>query len=143
MGDAEKLERLNASLERCAEKIGDITPVAIATYYRAFPQARARFDTLSPNGRHQLEGQMVMQVLYCAMEWFSSPGEIEVILMTTVPHHIRTLEVAMELFSGLVTAVCDTVAGTIPPEMAEERAVWAELRAVLTGLIGQEAAFCA
>lgn len=143
MQTAEKLERLNTSLERCAEQLGDITPVVIAAFYRAFPQARDRFDALYPNGRHQLEGEMVAQVLYCLMEWYSCPGEIEVILMTTVPHHIRTLEVGMELFSGLIDAVCDTVDATIPPEMLQERAVWAELRTVLTGLVGQEAAICA
>lgn len=78
---------------------------------------------------------MVEQALYCFMEWYESQGEIEIVLMSTVPHHIQTLQVDPRHFSELMVAVSDTIVATIPPDKADELAVWAELRNDLMELV--------
>jgi hypothetical protein len=84
---------------------------------------------------------MVQQSLYCLMEWLASPGEIEIVLIGTVPHHAETLDVPPALFTGFLDAVADTVAETIPPDHAAERALWDEIRADLCTIIDQAAQF--
>ncbi len=135
--DADKA-LLHACLERAAETLGDITPHVMARYYAAFPQARDLFEALQPGGRANLEGQMVEQVLYCLMEWFDSPGEIEVVLVSTIPHHLDTLGVGAEQFFALVGTVFDALAETIPPDRADEAVVLAGLRQAIGDLVGQE-----
>lgn len=127
------------SLERAAEALGDITAPVYALYYERCPEALAKFVEHRPHGRERLEGEMVEQALYCLMEWFSSPGEIEIVLITTIPHHIETLGVSCELFAKLITAVHDIVTETIPADAEEERAVWRELHAELITLCEESA----
>jgi hypothetical protein len=132
---------LTATLERAATALGDITPQVYARYYACHPDARACFEENYPGGVASLEGEMVSQVLYCLMEWLDSPGEIEIILLTTVPHHADTLHVSPHLFTGLITAVSETVAETIPAEALDERAVWADLHGVLVGVVAEGAIY--
>ena len=132
-----KLQLLTDSLERCAESLGDITPAVMKTYYQSFPEAFERFNTLYPNEHERLEGEMVEQVLFCLMRWYESPMEIKITIMSTVFHHIETLKVDAAMFTGLITAVCDTVVGTIPADKPEELAVWEELDAILASLVEQ------
>lgn len=136
-----KKAALEASLERAAEQLGDITPHVYETYYRRCPEAKADFDHHFPGDSHPLEGQMVEQALYCLMEWFDSPGEIEIILLSTVPHHIETLHIEPRHFSELINAVCETIVATIPPERSEELAVWKELRGELIALFDASALY--
>lgn len=137
----EKKALLLASLERAAEELGDITPHVMAAYYARHPEARERFEELHSGNPDRLEGQMVEQVLYCLMEWFDSAGEIEIILITTVPHHIDTLNIPPTFFADLIDAVCDTVVATIPADRAGERAVWDELRHELLDITNNSAAY--
>lgn len=137
----EKQALVQASLERAAEALGDITEPVYALYYGRCPDARARFAEFYPHGQERLEGAMVEQVLYCLMYWFESPGEIEIVLISTIPHHIETLGVPGDMFSHLITAVCDTVIATIPAEAEAEHAVWRELHRELTGLCGESAQY--
>lgn len=137
----EKKALLNASLERAAEQLGDITPHVYARYYERCPDARASFEELHPGNRRQLEGQMVEQALYCLMEWYDCPGEIEIILVTTIPHHIETLHVKFEHFAELIDAVCETVTATIPPQQSGELAVWEELQAAMKALCKEGAEY--
>ena len=131
---------LDRSLERAAEALGDITGPVYDLYYARHPEAREDFAYHDPGGRAQLEGTMVEQALYCLMEWFDSPGEIEIILLTTIPHHIETLGVSIEQFTRLLAAVCEVLNGTIPPGEIEERAVLAELEKSLLDICAQAAA---
>lgn len=139
MDTEEKQALIQSSLERAAEALGDITGPVYALYYSRCPKARQRFAELYPQGQDRLEGTMVEQVLYCLMYWFESPGEIEIVLISTIPHHIETLGVPGDMFSELITAVCDTVTATIPAEAEAERAVWRDLHAELVELCGESA----
>ena len=132
---------LTATLERAAAALGDITPLVYARYYAVHPEGRACFEENFPGGADKLEGEMVSQVLYCLMEWLDSPGEIEIILLCTVPHHAETLNVPPHLFTGLITAVNETVAESIPAEALAERAVWAELHGVLADVVAEGAVY--
>jgi AcrR family transcriptional regulator len=132
---------LESSLERAAEALGDVTPQVMAAYYQRHPEARQRFDELLPGGGRRLEQEMVEQALYCLMEWYNAPAEIEIILTNTVPHHAETLGVRPQLFSELIAAVCDTIAATIPAHEAGERAVWRELREEMQRLVDEGARF--
>lgn len=122
---------LDASLDRAAAELGDVTPHAMALFYAKHPEARERFDALYPGGRERLEQEMVEQALFCLMEWLNDRAVIEIILTTTVPHHAEVLAVSPELFLGLLGAVHDTVRATIPAHATEELAVWADIHAGL------------
>lgn len=136
-----KRAALEASLERAAQQLGDITPHVYEAYYRRCPEAKADFEYHFPGDDHPLEGQMVEQALYCLMEWFDSPGEVEIVLLTTVPHHIQTLHIEPRHFSELIVAVCETIVATIPPENADELAVWKELLGELMALCDASAKY--
>ena len=126
---------LDASLQRAADLLGDITPHVFARHYKSHPESMVEFVQDFPAGRQALEGQMVEQVLYCLMTWFECPGEIEMVLLSTLPHHIDTLKVAPEHFTALIDAVCDTITDTIPADQIEELAVWRELRGELLNAV--------
>lgn len=124
-------------LSRAAEQVGDITRPAVDIYYDRFPQARALFEKHAVGAKQNLEGEMVERALYCLMYWFDSPGEVEILLMGSVPHHSDTLKVAPELYQGFLVATTEVIAATIPPENIEELSVWQELCNELEKLIVQ------
>lgn len=136
---AEKKAALYTSLERAAETLGDVTPHVMTAYYARHPGARETFEYHKCPHTEQLEGEMVEQVIYCLMEWFDSPYEVEIILVNTVPHHIDTLHVRPGYFSDLIEATCDTLVATIPADQAAELAVWTELRGAMMRLVEQGA----
>lgn len=136
-----KQQLILRSLERAAELLGDITAPVYARYYARCPEARAYFTNYHPDGPERLEGTMVEQALYCLMLWFEASGEVEIVLTGTIPHHIETLGVSVELFSWLITAVCDTVVATIPVGAEDERAVWHELHDALLSLCCESAQY--
>ena len=123
------------TLERAAEQLGDITPHVLSNYYRHHPDARQRFIALSMGPHAQLEGRMVEGVLYCLMHWYLSPGEIRIMLTEALLHHLTTLEISSSQFGGLITAVCDTVAATIPAEELGERDAWSMLHQEMLALV--------
>jgi hypothetical protein len=131
MDKAQKLTLLEDSLTRAAEQLGDITPLVMDRYYADFPDARASFDRHGLGKTVALEGEMVENCLYCLMTCLDRPMEIEIMLDTSVPHHQDTLDVPLSWYQGLVDATIAVVAETIPPERADEHAVWAEIQAVL------------
>lgn len=130
---------INRTLERASEQLGDITGAVYSRFYARCPRARASFATLDAGNPARLEGTMVEQALYCLMRWHESPGEIEIILMTTIPHHIETLDVDLEQFGGLLDAVCDVIAGSIPADALDELTAWQELRDTLLGICTEAA----
>lgn len=132
---------IHSGLERAAEVLGDITAPVYALYYARCPEARARIAEFQPDGPERLEGSMVEQALYCVIYWFESPGEVEIVLLNTIPHHIETLGVTVEMFSRLITAVCDTVVAIIPADAEDERAVWQKLHVDLMGLCAESAQY--
>lgn len=141
MGDVEKAVLITAVLQRAAEQLGDITPLAVELCYARHPEMRELFRTLDPQSPARLEGAMVEQSLYCLMYWTDSPGEVEIVLMTTIPHHIETVGVSAELFTRFFIAVCDIIANTIPEGEPAELQAWEEQRAELLAVMDSSAAF--
>lgn len=135
----DKQELVLRTLERAADQIGDVTAPVIDLFYRRNPEGRDQFNRHDLSGQGLLQGTMVEQAIYCLMYWNESPGEIEVILLTTIPHHIETLAIDETLFSELMAAVCDVVGATIPPG-EEEQANWKALRETMLTLCARGAA---
>lgn len=138
MGNVANQSLVMSTLERAAEMLGDITPLVMDKYYASHPDARERFEYHDPGGRTALAGQMVTQVLYSLMTWFEPGGEIEIMLTTTIPHHIETLEVPPELFIGMLDAVCTVVRDTIPQEASSERTAWEDLHKLVVAFSNRE-----
>lgn len=122
-------------LERAADALDDITPQVMARYYAAMPQARERFEYHHPFKPEKLEGEMVEQVLYCLMRWHSERSEIEIILGTTVPHHLHALDIPIDLFTGMMDAVCETIAETIPADQLTEQRCWETMHREMTEFV--------
>lgn len=116
------------TLERSANQLGDITRPVFDLFYARWPNARAQFKLHDQNKPERLEGEMVEQAVYCLMRWYERPGEIEIILVTTIPHHIESLGISAEDFTNLFEAVFDTIGGTIPSTALDEMALWQNLR---------------
>jgi hypothetical protein len=126
MKPGEKLAVVEEILERAAENIGDITDPAMAAFYARSPGGRELF---AHHARHlgHLEGLMVEQSVYCLMQWFRSPSEIEILLRDTVPHHKETLKIPTYAYKDLLIATADIIGGSIPMENDTEKAIWVEL----------------
>lgn len=131
----QKKALLDASLERAAEQVGDITPPVMELFYSRYPQARQRFEELCAGNLAQLEGEMVEQAVYCLMTLLDSPGEVEFILWNSVPHHSDTLHVPPEWYTGLIDATFDIIASTIPADETAELAVCDELRSQMRAFV--------
>jgi hypothetical protein len=141
MGDIAKAALITSVLERAAELLGDITPLAVDLCYARHPETRELFRTLDPQSPARLEGAMVEQSLYCLMYWTDSPGEVEIVLMTTLPHHIETVGVSADLFTRFFIAVCDVIADTIPAAETAQREAWEDQRTELLDLMNSSAAY--
>lgn len=135
MNAAEKMALVEDILTRAAEQIGDITPTAMEVYYRRHPAAKAAFEANGLGKRTQLEGMMIENSLHCLMNWFESPGEIEILLGGSVLHHHDTLNVPSDWYSDLIETTAEVVAQTIPANNAAELAAWNEVRRDLRGII--------
>lgn len=134
MDAATKQHLLDSSLTRAADLLGDITPHVFERFYPAHPVAFDRFEELSLHRRHELEGQMIEQSLYCLMQWFESPDSVRIIIVGTLPHHVETLDVPLTAFAGLMDTICTVIDSTIPADQPDERAIWVELREAMHGL---------
>jgi hypothetical protein len=139
MDSKSKADLVNLVLERAADKLGDITPLVLERFYARFPDARQAFATLWPGQQSVLEGEMIDRSIYCLMQWFESPGEIEIMLMGSVPHHAGTLQVEPAWYGGLLQETLDAVAETIPARCVDEKLVWDELHNELLGLVSESA----
>jgi hypothetical protein len=128
---------LDASLERAAEALGDITAPVMARFYDAHPEARTAFEHHRPGCFEKLEAEMVQNALYWAMAWLDRAMEIRVHLGGSVPHHEETLAVPATWYRGLVEAVTDVIAETIPADRPDEMVVWREIRTGLGQAINQ------
>ena len=126
---------IEAVLTRAAEQEGDITPAAMALFYQRMPEARELFEHHGGGRVYNLEGEMVEMALYCLLHWFESPGEIEIMLQGSVPHHNDTLKVPPEAYQGLLQATAEVILETIPPGRQDELAIWREVCDDLAGLI--------
>jgi len=120
---------------RAAEQIGDVTAPTMDVWYSRYPEARAAFETHSLGDRTQLEGQMIENSVYCLMHWFKSPGEIEILLLNSVPHHHHTLHIPADWYGDLLDATAEVIAATIPADNTTELQIWNELRSDLRGVI--------
>lgn len=114
-------ELMDRMLTRAAEQIGDLTGPAMARYYERLPEALATFEQLALGNRPLLEGQMIGNSLYCLMHWLDSPGEIEILLGESVPHHCDTLQIPTEWYEALIDTTAEVIAETIPPQANDER----------------------
>lgn len=135
MQNTEKAALVDNILMRAAEHIGDITAPAMAVYYRRHPEAQAAFEAHGLGSRAHLEGMMIENSVYCLMNWVNSPGEIEILLGGSVPHHNDTLQVPPDWYGALIEATAEVIAATIPAENNAELAVWNEVRRDLRGVI--------
>lgn len=135
MTTAEKIGLIEEILTRAADQIGDLTPSAMEAYYRHCPEAKAAFEVNGLGKREQLEGMMIENSLHCLMNWFASPGEIEILLGGSVLHHNATLNVPPNWYSDLLETTAEVIAETIPADKPEELAVWNEVRRDLRGVI--------
>lgn len=125
-------ELVDAILERASDLLGDITPHVMQRYYAAMPQAKERFAFHNPERPSKLEGEMIEQALYCLIRWHTDRSEIEIILDSTVPHHLYALDIPLELFTGMMDSLCETVAETIPASEADELRCWQEMQRDIT-----------
>lgn len=137
MNTTDKISTVEQILSRAAEQLGDVTASVMERYYRSHPETRAAFEAHGYSDRSQLEGIMIENSLYCLMYWFESPGEIEILLAGSVPHHSETLQVSPKWYADLLEATAEFIATTIPADNAQELAVWDELRSDLRNLIEQ------
>ena len=132
----DKLAVVEKILERAAEKAGDITGPAMTRFYERCPEGRQLFAEHSRR-LDRLEGLMVEQSIYCLMQWFASPMEIEILLQDTVPHHKHTLKIPTSAYCDLLIAAADTIGDTIPEGNTREQGVWNELCGQLLTAIAQ------
>jgi len=132
MGDARQ-GRVQAALEHAAERLGDITPLVMAEFFRRFPAAEASFAHHAPHDPARLGAEMVDNALYCLMTWCERRSEVEIILQTSAPHHADTLHVPGEWYAGLLGATADVLARAA--RGGEEAALWAELSAELSAAV--------
>ncbi|HEY9090319.1 hypothetical protein [Parasphingorhabdus sp.] len=135
MDEETKLALLETSLERAADRLGDITDPVMARYYKIHPGARESFREHGLGNSKKLEAEMVESVLYCLMTWLDRPEEIRIMFGSTVPHHEDTLAVNSDWFSGLVDAAVHVITETIPDTQQDEQAVWKEIHKGLSDLI--------
>jgi len=135
MSNDSKLALVEGILMRAAEQLGDVTQPAMDHYYHRYPEVRAAFEHHCVGNRPQLEGEMIENALYCLMYWYESPGEIEILLGGSVPHHNDTLNVPPSWYSELIDSTAAVIADTIPAGNADELAIWQELRDDLRKLI--------
>lgn len=126
---------LDTILHRTAEVVGDIADPVLTLFYQRYPAARERFEHHGGHGIGNLERDMVNQALYCLMWWYDAPGEIEFLLEKSIPHHSDELKIPADMYRGFMTAMVDVIGDTIPPDHAEEQAVWKDLTDSLDGLI--------
>lgn len=132
---------LETTLTRAADMLGDVTPAVMTRFYARWPEARATFEALSPGRREVLEGEMIERVLYCLMQWHDYPGEIEIMLFGSVPHHAQTLNVPAEWYGGLLAMAMEVIGETIPADRADETGCWSDLRSDLAALVEQSSQF--
>jgi len=125
----------DASLERAAEILGDLTQPVLERFYNRFPEARAAFAHHGGERQARLEADMVETALYCAMGWFERRSEVEIVLAGATPHHQETLAVPIAWYRGLFEALVTVVVETIPSGETDERAVWSEISAGLMAAI--------
>lgn len=123
----QKKTRLENSLERAAERLGDITQPTMQHYYKQFPEAKSSFEEHGIGRSTSLETEMVDSVLYCLMYWLEEPIEIEIIFGTSVSHHEDTLRINHAWFLGLVQSTIAVIKETIPETETDELEVWQEI----------------
>lgn len=129
------MRQLETSLERAAEKLGDITNPVMECYYALHPDARTSFREHGLGNAVKLEAEMVESVLYCLMNWLDRPQEIRIMFGSTVPHHEETLHVNSAWFTGLVDAAVHVITETIPKTQQEEHVLWEDIHKGINALI--------
>ena len=123
----QKKARLETSLERAAEMLGDITQPTMRHYYKQFPEAKSSLEGHGIGRSTSLETEMVDSVLYCLMYWLERRFEIEIIFGSSVSHHEDTLRINHEWYVGLVQSAATVIKNTIPETENEELEVWQEI----------------
>ena len=129
-------DRIEHAFERAAERIGDVVPPIMARFYQRYPAARASFEHhAAGTGVDRLEAEMIGNCLYFITTTPERPREVEMIAMTSVPHHVAALAVPPDWYAGLLVAAVD-VLGEASPEAAHD---WAALRAQFERMIAAAA----
>lgn len=128
---AELFERC---LEYAAENIEDLHQPLLERFYQRIPDAKSLFSKHDrPSSR--LEDEVIEQALYCLMNWYRRPAEIEILLQETVPHHIETLDIPLSYFLGLLDTLIELIAAAVPQGAVEEHKILSELLSDLGAVI--------
>ncbi len=126
--DHEMEVRLDRALEIAAEAVGDIVPPAIALFYSRFPDAQVSFEHHGLGKREKLEREMADNALYCLMTWPVRKSEVQILLFGSIPHHQDTLGVSADWYGGLIEAVIDVIATSLPDGADAEHAALDTIR---------------
>lgn len=129
-------EIVHRRLSDVSQAMGDITQAVSELLYREAPDVEPAFTRLSQGSVALLEGSMVEQVIYCIMDWHDAREEIELKLINTIPHHVRTLSVSVAHFVALVDAVFSVIMSGVP-HMGDWREVefWKKFRKEMSDFI--------
>jgi hypothetical protein len=131
----QKQALIDESLVRAGDLLGDITDLVTKRFYDRCPEARPVFHAHQPVDTRHLEGLMVEQSLYRLMRWWESPGEVETVLLSTMPRHIEELGVTEAMVAQFISMVCDVISDTIPNERLDEHDTLAELEGTLIDVV--------
>lgn len=126
-GALTEADEIDAILEQAADALGDLTPHVMARYLACHPEAAAWFNAHGLGEPQRLAGRMVESVVYFLMEWRRSRAAVQIALLDTFPHHVRTLGITPEAFRGLLQAVCEVVRHTLPEQAHRQRTAWSRL----------------
>lgn len=66
---------------------------------------------------------MIEPALFCLLNWYDRPGEVESIFRNTAPHH-EILEIDARHFSGLLRAVFDVIGDVMLADRPDWYRVW-------------------
>lgn len=133
MDRKEKLAVIEEILDWAGDKLGDITPRVRERFFAVHPDGKALFIRHGGRDPSRLEGDMIESALFCLLNWFERPGEVESIFRDTVPHH-EILEIDAKHFSGLLRAVFDVIGDVMPACRPDWYRVWGEARTELLDL---------
>lgn len=107
----------------------------LARYYAAMPEARASFEHHGLGDTAGLEARMVAETIFLLLRWAEERPAAMIDQGTTIVHHNDTLEIAPRWYMGMVDAALAIILETIPPDAADERQVWREMRGEIAAFI--------
>ena len=129
LSEDKKAALIDEIFSLAAEELGDITTPVITRAYQLCPEGHKAFQTHAlTNNLFDLEANMVEQTLYCILDWTRNREASKVAVFSTLPHHIETLEVSLEMFLSPFEALFDVIERVILPSDTLQQTAWQTLR---------------